>query len=138
MIPTKGSGFQDVEHTADLALKVWADSEPELFRQAALGMISLMGVESGFGNHGNRKIDIRANDRESMLVQFLNQILLEIEVEGMSPIELAISIHKSILSADLVCLPLLRIKKLIKAATYSSLDIHKDGSVFTTTIVFDV
>jgi SHS2 domain-containing protein len=131
-------GFKEVEHTGDLALNVWATSEEELFKQAMLGMLSLMGAEGGPGRRSKKHLVIRSTDRESMLVQFLNDILLEMELDKVLPNTIELSLGRHRMSVRLAFQPLVQIKKLIKAATYHDLRILHAGVTFSTTIVFDV
>jgi SHS2 domain-containing protein len=134
----KQEGFKEVEHTGDLALNVWANSEEEIFRQAVLGMTSLMGAERGSGKRSKQDFTIRATDRESMLVQFLNRILLEMELKKTLPDIIELSFDRLRMKARLTYQPLANVKKMIKAATYHDLRILHDGATFSTTIVFDV
>ena len=59
----KDAGFQEIEHTADWALQVWAPDLPILFTLAAEGMNSLAEVKLA---EGERVVEVtRAYGREA-------------------------------------------------------------------------
>ncbi len=132
------SGFRDVEHTADVALEVWADSAGELVRQSALGMLHIMDVETSDYPKLDYNIEIVADDKESMLIQFLNQIILIMDLKKQVPKDITIEINGDYLEAKMTLEPLVQIKKLVKAATYNDLKMIQTGSSFLARIVFDV
>lgn len=73
------AGFEPIDHTADVALRVWADSLEELFRQAALGLSALLTDPARVGR--DRAVEIRASgiDEEELLIAWLEEILYAFE-----------------------------------------------------------
>ena len=69
------SGFREIEHTADLAIEAWAPDLEDLIRQAAAGLYALMGVEACPEPMVTHSIALSAEDRESLLVAFLTELL---------------------------------------------------------------
>ena len=137
------AGFQEVEHTADWALDIWASTLEQLFEQAARGMLVLAGVELAPQAREACQLDLLAIDLESLLVNFLNELLYWGESES-----LAFDVfHLSIQSLHLEGLhltgqvegaPITAQTKEIKAVTFHNLVIHHDAGVFRVRIVFDV
>ena len=62
--------WEEVDHTADWALRVRGGDLRALFENAARGMISLIGGEAVAGAHEiERRIDLSAPDLETLLVE---------------------------------------------------------------------
>jgi riboflavin kinase/FMN adenylyltransferase len=74
--------YREVEHTADRALEVWGRDLPDLFAGSARGMYSLMGELNGLLAEDWRTIQLEAWDRETLLVDWLNELLFLTEMEG--------------------------------------------------------
>ena len=65
-------GFEEISHTADWALRVWADDLEGLFAEAARGMNALSGAQLAEGPKVKRTFEAEAPDAESLLVAFLS------------------------------------------------------------------
>ena len=72
-------GFEEVDHTADLGLRVRAASLEGLFRQAALGLASLLTDPAAVGSSERVAIEVRGLDLEELLVGWLNELLYRFE-----------------------------------------------------------
>jgi SHS2 domain-containing protein len=75
-----------VEHTADLAMGVEAESLPQLFNRAALGMLALIERDDleakaekrdrqPWATSQQREIELQAQDLPALLVRWLREIL---------------------------------------------------------------
>lgn len=136
MIPLQG--FEEIEHTADWALRVWAPSPSELFRQAAIGMNSLCEVKLDQSTRIEEKLELSAIDLESLLVSFLSELVYYGEEEATAFDRFSIEINGVRLKAEMVGAPVVSRKKEIKAVTYHNLEIVETDSGFEVVIVFDV
>jgi SHS2 domain-containing protein len=132
------AGYQEIEHTADWELEVWAPDLEELFVQAAKGMMALSGLQMNTEPQIERQFDLQAPDNESLLVAFLSELLFLGEQEGLGFDHFRIKIHEHRLSAQLSGAPLLSIDKEIKAVTFHRLAILTDENGLRTRLVFDV
>jgi len=135
---TKGSGFEELPHTADWAVRVWAGSLPELFVEAARAMNTLSGVKPAPGPRCRRTIAANAPDVESLLVAFLSELVYLVEHEKLAFDIFKVDIQDTQLKVSMSGLPILSLGKSIKAVTYHNLLIRKTGRGFQTEIVFDV
>ena len=135
---TNIAGYQEIEHTADWELRVWAQDVSTLFEQAAQGMYSLAGVVMKSKPLISRRIKIQNIDLEGLLVDFLSELLYISEVDNVAFNSFNIHIEGEFLFAELEGAPLALIKKEIKAVTYHNLEINKVASNFEVSIVFDV
>lgn len=132
------SGFQEIEHTADWALRVWAPQLAELFMQAAAGMNSLAEVVLQPGNRVERQITLRAGDAETLLVTFLEELLYIAEQEEIGFDRYDLDIQGMELIARVYGAQIGSRRKEIKAVTFHNLEIQGDENGYHVQIVFDV
>ncbi len=135
---TKKSGFDELPHTADWAVRVWAGSLPELFVEAARAMNSLLGMKSAPGPRLIRTIHAEALDVEGLLVSFLSELVYFIELENLAFDEFELELDETRLKLRMSGSPILSMSKSIKAVTYHNLQICKKEYGFQVDIVFDV
>ena len=83
MAEKHSSGYLEISHTADWALKVWALDLPGLFEQAAHGMYALLQIQLQPGGHYSCPVDLDAEDAEGLLVSFLSELLYLTDQEGL-------------------------------------------------------
>lgn len=130
--------FEEIEHTADLALRVYGRDMRELFANAAYGMFTLM-AEPSEEPACKREVSLEAMDYEGLLVDWLNELIYLHEVEGETYSQFNIeTLSPTKLEAHVIGGPT-RIKtKAIKAATFHDLAIKETANGLVATIVFDV
>jgi SHS2 domain-containing protein len=132
-------GYQEVEHTADWAIRVRAPGLSELFRQAALGMFALMGAEPADGSIKWRRVDLAADDLETLLVDWLQDLLFAQEMRNRMPDQIEIDVDGSArLRGRVRERPSGRPDKPIKAVTYHLMVIEQTDNGLETLVVFDV
>ena len=131
--------YEEIEHTADWALKVRGADLPALFVNAALGMMDLAGVRADEKAGRARSIELEAADSESLLVDWLQELVVALELEqiAFSNIQLTIT-NGNRLAGTVRAVPATTIEKPIKAVTYNELVIAKSPQGLEVTIVFDV
>jgi SHS2 domain-containing protein len=131
--------FEEVEHTADLALKVHGHSLEEIFANAAYGLFSLMADLENLPPSFNRKVHLEAPDRESLLVDWLNELLYlhEVEEEIYTRFEIE-NLSSTALSATVWGTKMKASKLTVKAATFHDLEIRQTEDGYLVTVVFDV
>ncbi len=130
--------YEEIPHTADWSLRVWADDLPTLFGEAALGMNSLAGTRLADGPQMKRHLVLAAADVESLLVSFLSELLFIGEQEQFGFYEYQVEIAGERLEAELTGAPILSIDKIIKAVTFHNLRIRQTATGCEVEIVFDV
>jgi SHS2 domain-containing protein len=132
--------FEEIEHTADWALRIRGRDLRELLLNAARGMGYLLvsdpakvvlGVEEHF--------EIEAYDSEGLLVNWLSELAYWAEMEGVvfsnfnfrqvTPFSLQVDVQGGRVPG---------LEKHIKAVTYHDLKIVETGSGLEATVVFDV
>ncbi len=132
------AGFEEIQHTADWALRVWAPNRCELFRQAAMGMNTLMGLKVQDEPARRIEIHLTAEDDESLLVSFLNEVLFYLEIDRIGFEDFPLKLKGNRLYAELWGKPIRTIEKPIKAVTYHNLVVRRGENGLEARLVFDV
>ncbi len=132
--------FEEIEHTADWALRVRGADLRELLAHAARGMSSLLVSDLEAVPVGvRRQLELDAFDAESLLVDWLSElaywaeaellVFREYDLADVSPTHLRASVRGGRVPG---------LQKHIKAVTYHNLKIVTTKDGLETTIVFDV
>lgn len=132
--------FEEVEHTADWALRVRGRDWPEFLTNAAYGMASLLVAEpAAVPLEVERQVELDAFDSESLLVNWLGELAYWAESELLvfrqfdlveaTPTHLRATVRGGHVPT---------LQKHIKAVTYHNLEIVTTDEGFEATIVFDV
>lgn len=131
--------FEEVEHTADRALRIRGRDLAELFTNAALGMNSLMLSAVGGRRSVVKEIELEAIDAESLLVAWLSELAFWAEIESL------VFTHFEFFRISPTCLSAVvrgsRVKVLekhVKAVTFHNMEIRPEDGGLATTVVFDV
>ena len=135
--------FEELEHTADLALKVHGHSLKEVFINAACGLFSLMADLESLSPSVSREVYLEAPDRESLLVDWLNELLYFFDTELFLGSRYEIrELSRDHLSADVwgerYDEHRHRIRRVIKAVTYHQLSVRECQGRWEARVVFDL
>lgn len=131
--------FQEIEHTADWAFRVRGRDLAQLFANAARGLLELQG-SAGTGETGvTRDVAVDGMDRETLLVNWLNELLYLQETlhESYSRFDI-LEISDTHLRARVHGGPHRPKGKLIKAVTFHNLMVRHSEDGWEATIVVDV
>jgi SHS2 domain-containing protein len=138
---TAGS-YEVIDHTADIGIIARGRDLNELFNSAARGMLHLLTDEGTGRQDVRREINLEAGDTETLLVEWLNELLYLLDTERLLLFEFDVFIEGGKLSAKCRGMAIDRrtytLKREIKAATYHDLRIIKDGSHYSAKIIFDI
>lgn len=138
--------FEEISHTADWSLRVWAQDLAGLLTESARGMYALANAESSLsdveeqaqGPRVRRELLLKAVDAESLLVAFLEELLYLSESEGLIFDKFDIlEINETKLNAMMEGGALRSLEKEIKAVTFHNLKIRESDGL-EVEIVFDV
>lgn len=132
------SGFEELDHTADWALRVWAPDMASLIETAGLGMLALAGAHPAGPERAKRQVVLGADDREGLLVSWLEDLLFHLETRQVTAIGCSCNVLGLQVHGDIEEAPSTAPDKPIKAVTYHNLAIHDTKEGLETTIVFDV
>jgi SHS2 domain-containing protein len=133
-------GFEEVEHTADRALRIFGINLRELMISAAQGMTQLMvGNASEISTEIEKSIELQAVDAESLLVEWLSELAYWAETEMLIFKKFRITdVSATRLQATVSGGKAAELEKHIKAVTYHNLEIIQTPKGLEATIVFDV
>jgi SHS2 domain-containing protein len=133
--------YDQIDHTADLAARIYGKDIPELFENAAFAMFDMMADTEGVDLSEATQVEVEAPDLESLLVAWLNELLFILEDRKLLPV-----VFKVIFLGDGKLVAEVKGQKAekdrvhteIKAATYHDIAIEKTSKGCEVTIVFDV
>jgi len=134
------TSFEEIDHTADRALKIYGSDLRELFVNAAHGMNTLMVKKSAATAASVKKsVELEAMDAEDLLVGWLSELAFWAETEMLvfSRFDLH-EVSATRLNATIYGKHADRLEKHIKAVTYHNLKIVQTAEGLTATVVFDV
>jgi SHS2 domain-containing protein len=135
------AGFEEVSHTADLEIRVFAPDLELLFREAAAGMFYLCGIEDQERGISSVKqsISLEAMDYEGLLILFLEELLYRLTEDYMY-FEVGKLVIESeyTLKARLTGTQISAYQRDIKAVTYHNLNIERSEDGYAVNIVFDI
>ncbi len=129
--------FEELEHTADWAYRARGRDLGELFVNAARGMFHLQGGAPG--GDIMREVRVEGFDRETLLINWLNELLYLQEQyrEAYHRFEI-VELSDRHLRARIYGGPQGEVNKLIKAATFHDLEIKRTAGGWEAKIVVDV
>lgn len=121
--------YRLLEHTSDIGIEARASTEAELFRQCALALREILFEDPPAVKPDiRRKVELRAERIEDLLVDWLNEILYLLEVHHLVPVEFLIErLDETHLIATIAGTSLETVDGLfareVKSATYHLLEV---------------
>jgi SHS2 domain-containing protein len=133
--------YEELDHTADIRLRVRSPTLDSLFGETAMAMMAIVYGESRPGKE-ERTIEIGAENTVDLLIDFLSEVLFLSEVEYLVFSSINVNIAGSSLRASLKGEPFdperHRGGTEIKGISYSGLKIVKEDEGYVLDILFDV
>ena len=128
--------FEEIDHTADRALRIYGSNLEDLFLNAARGMNSLMVTAPISGSEQQEKfVALKAMDTESLLVDWLSELAYWAEIEMLVFEEFKIeSMSSTHIKARIYGTRVRQLKKHIKAVTCHDLDIVRTDKGMTASV----
>ncbi|HEX9744570.1 MAG TPA: archease [bacterium] len=139
--------WRQVEHTADQAIALTANSRENLFRAALDGLLGILELDKNLAAASEpMEIHLEQNSGsiENNLVDFLNDCIYYMDIEETIPVKiLSIKYNEDDeLECELICRPLEDNERMlagkIKSTTYSDLEVTESDGIYNTTIIFDI
>lgn len=137
--------WEELEHTADLALRVWAPDWQDLFSAAARGLAALTATATQGPLTRVATLALEAVDRESLLVDWLNELLYLGESAGERGAQRIVylafrfeALTETTLRATALGARVTEARNAVKAATFHDLAIRTTETGLETTLVFDM
>lgn len=132
--------FEEIEHTADWALRVYGRTLRELLVNAAVGMNTLLtGNVAAIPRRVKRRFVIYGDDAECLLVNWLSELAYWAEAEQLLFCQFDLcDVTPTHLCAVVRGGHVVELQKHIKAVTYHNLRIEQCAHGLVATVVFDV
>ncbi len=148
--------YEQVDISGDVALRVWGKNPEELFKNAAEGLSGLITDPAGIKETEEREIVLVADGRESLLVQWLNELVFLFDSCGFTGKRFDISLEhrsedlttsseksgmvglKARISGGYFNPDVNESRLLIKAATYHGLSLRKVDPGWEAVVIFDI
>lgn len=135
--------FSLLEHTADTGIIARGHSQKEAYEQAALGLVSIITDIDRVQDVLSREIQIGSTDKESLLVDFLNELIYLFETQHLlfnrfDIIEID-NIHlKTVAYGEKFDKGRHRVHHNVKAATYHDVMVQQSDSMWELRIILDI
>ena len=129
-----------VDHTSEIGLQVQAASFGELLAEAARGLARLMLREVSAEAEGEtRDFEVSAHDRESLLVDWLNEILFVAETGLWIPLEIEVlEASDTRIRARARGVTVELSPSMVKAATFHGLEVVETADGLSAEVILDV
>lgn len=133
--------YKFLEHTADVKFQSFGKTIDEAFNNAALAMFNVMYSRT-VKDHLKKDIQVSGKDLESMLYNFLEELLFLLDSEGffLSQCKVKINQEKFELKAELYGDKAENYKASldVKAVTYNEMFVKKEKDKWICQVVLDV
>ena len=132
---------EELAHTSEIGLRAFAATPAALFGCLARAMIDLTGAQADeTADPLLLEVDVSATDMESLLVNWLNEVLYQHEVTGLLPQTVTVhSLHATAVTATLGGQTARGPAHLqIKAVTYHQLAIVQEETGWKAEVFFDI
>ncbi len=132
--------FETLHHTADLKIKVFGKTKKELFQNALFGMVENLKPKLKNKQKTKQKVEVKSFDRQTLLVDFLNEILYlsQANKEVYNEIKFK-KLTDNELEVEVIGQKIKSLEKEIKAVTYHGLTIYqKKDKNWEAVILFDI
>jgi SHS2 domain-containing protein len=138
----KKKDFEILDHTADVGIIACGADLKQAFANAAKGLFSLITELDDVDEILHRDAELTATDEESLLVEWLNELIYQFDTEGIIFKRFDISrLDNTRLKArgygEKVDKSRHRLKTGVKAATYHMLKVEKSDG-FRVQVLFDI
>jgi SHS2 domain-containing protein len=136
-------GYELLDHTGDLGIRVWAEDVTGIFHEAARALFAIITDLDTVRVRVNRKITVEAAAVDELLVAWLNELLYFYEVEGLLLCDFALTeIDERSVTGVAMGEEFDEdrhiIKTSIKAVTYHQLEITERDGCWHAQVIFDI
>ena len=135
------SGYEILEHTADVGLRAHAPDITSLFEQATRGLCEIAGIwQDGSGTLVD--IDVEARDREGLVVDWLNEVLYVHDARNVAVCSVEVDVASEERARGRITVRPLgegaQTAIQVKAVTYHQLEVRETTSGWSATVFFDI
>ena len=134
--------FEIIDHTADVGVVAYGDNISQAFSNAARALFSLITELDSVAEVVYQDIELRATDEESLLVEWLNELIYLFDTENIVFKRFDVTVLPNVrlrarCYGEKVDSLRHRLKTGVKAATYHMLRVEK-GNGCQVRVIFDI
>jgi SHS2 domain-containing protein len=135
-----GVKYEFLEHTADIKVKVYGETLAEVFENVVLAVSEHVSRGEKIKSNKMKVIDVSGKDNESLLYNFIDEMLYLIDAENFVPSKAAVTLRGKNLRAEISGDDAGNYSGLdhIKAATYAEMYVKKTEDGWEAQFVIDV
>jgi len=132
--------FEFLEHTADIKFRVFGKTLEEVFENSALAVSSIYSKEKKISSKNKKKISVEGRDRESLLYNFIEELIFLVDSENFVVSKAKILIKNTSLTAEIYGDDVKNYTNLdqIKSSTYHEMYVKKTKKGWEAQAVVDV
>lgn len=131
--------FEFLDHTADIKMRVIGKELKDIFETTVLAIAQYSSGGEKISSKKGKVINVRGNDNESLLYNFIDEILYLIDAEHFIPVKAEVTMRGYNLKAELYGDDTKNYKlEHIKSATYAEMSIKKLRDNWEAVFVLDV
>ncbi len=131
--------YEILEHPADLKIRAYGQNLSELFNNVLLAMTEAMKPRVIEQNFISQKIDLKANNLENLLIDFLSEVIYQTDLNNLvySRAEFD-KINEQELSGKIFGQKIKTLETEIKAVTWHDLEVKKENNQWRAILIFDL
>ncbi len=135
--------YEQTDHTADIGLKIFGNSLPDLFANAGYALCDTLADLSKVKTVNKDTFSLQRDSVEELLVEWMGALLFSFETENMIFSRFNIlSMNKNSLSAEaegeIFNNDIHTIKDVLKAVSYQNLKVEKTEGLWQAKVVLDI
>ena len=141
----KGSkkGFEFIDHTGDIGMRMFGRDREAVFEQAAKALFHVITDLDTIQPEENREIALEADGWEPLLITWLNEFIYLFDTQGMLFRDFQISSlngHRieALAGGEAYARDRHPIKTTVKGATYHQLRIFQQGGIWVGEVILDI
>ncbi len=140
---TTQSGWREVEHTADAGIEAWGPDLASFLGAAAEGFIELLVDPDTVRRRRVHQLEVSEPDAETLLVSWLEEILLALEIDRLAPAAVEVSgaeewSASGFLHGETLDESRHDIRTVVKAVTYHGLDVRREDGLLRARVIVDI
>ncbi len=135
--------FELFDHTADIGVRVTADTLAELLRAAGEGLYAVIGRLEAEGGRREVQLDFSADDRALLLRDYLAELLLIVDRDQRIATGVGVTVFderrlQASVQLARVCVERSAYDREVKAITYHELEVRRTERGYEATFIVDV
>lgn len=134
--------YRILEHTADIGFEAYGATKEQALEHAGIALLSIITDPDKILIRQQKTIEINADDRQQLLVRYLNEVLYLIDGESFLPARVKVSLQgdttlQAVLHGEKRT-DIHEIRTDVKAITYHQLRFERSGDGYVIRIFVDI